>query len=121
ILSYRVLWFERDANSFNPAASYPAKSVACVTTHDLPTIAGWWQGEDIREKEALGLISPPAADAARKERAAGKRAFLRAIGLDPALAADASAPLAPSAVTAAHEFIQRTSSLLAIAQIDDLA
>jgi glycogen operon protein len=121
ILSYRVLWFERDANSFHPAASYPKKSVACVTTHDLPTIAGWWQGEDIREKEALGLITAPAANAARKERAAGKRAFLRAIGLDPDLAADASAPLAPSAVTAAHEFIRRTSSLLAIAQIDDLA
>ncbi|MGO9472307.1 MAG: glycogen debranching protein GlgX [Rhodomicrobium sp.] len=121
ILSYRVLWFERDANSFNPAASYPAKSVACVTTHDLPTIAGWWQGEDIREKEALGLIPALAADEARKERAAWKRAFLRAIGLDPDIAADASAPLAPSIVAAAHEFILRTSSLLAIAQIDDLA
>ena len=49
ILSCRVMWFERDGAEFSPAESYPPKSVACVTTHDLPTIAGWWQGEDIRE------------------------------------------------------------------------
>ena len=75
ILSYRVMWFEREGGGFARAESYPRKSVACVTTHDLPTIAGWWQGEDIREKEALGLIPAEAAEAAREERTALKQAL----------------------------------------------
>ena len=117
ILSYRVMWFERDGAEFSPAESYPPKSVACVTTHDLPTIAGWWQGEDIREKQALGLIPREVAEAARKERAASKLAFLRAIGIETG--PDYMPPLA-SVVAAAHEFIGRTPSLIAIAQLDDL-
>ncbi|MGO9483235.1 MAG: glycogen debranching protein GlgX [Rhodomicrobium sp.] len=117
ILSYRVLWFEREGAAFRPAEAYPRKSVACVTTHDLPTIAGWWQGEDIREKEALGLIPAEAADAARKERLASKLAFLRAIGLE---SAPKYMPPLASIVAAAHAYIQRTPSLLAIAQLDDL-
>ena len=117
VLSYRVMWFERDGTEFSPAKSYPPKSVACVSTHDLPTIAGWWQGEDIREKEALGLIPREAAKEARKERAAARLAFLRAIGLETG--PDYMPPLA-SVVAAAHEFIGRTPSLIAIAQLDDL-
>ncbi len=117
ILSYRVMWFERDGLEFSPAEAYPRKSVACVTTHDLPTIAGWWQGEDIREKEALGLIPREAAEAARKERAALKLAFLRATGIEAGLGY--MPPLA-TVVAAAHEFIKRTPSLIAIAQLDDL-
>ncbi|MGO8781478.1 MAG: glycogen debranching protein GlgX [Rhodomicrobium sp.] len=115
ILSYRVMWFERDGQDFKPPEAYPAKSVACVTTHDLPTITGWWEGEDIREKEALGLISSQAATAARQEREVARQAFLRAIGLE-----DGNTPL-PSIIAAAHAFIGRTPSLIAIPQIDDLA
>lgn len=49
ILSYKVLWFEDDAPS-----EWPELSLASVTTHDLPTIAGVWNGTDadpaIRER-----------------------------------------------------------------------
>ncbi|MDP9234108.1 MAG: 4-alpha-glucanotransferase, partial [Actinomycetota bacterium] len=39
MLSYRVMWFEEAAPS-----SYPQLSLATVTNHDLPTIAGVWTG-----------------------------------------------------------------------------
>jgi glycogen operon protein len=55
VLSYRVLWFERDADVFRAPESYPAKAVACVSTHDLPTIRGWWSAAGAADKEALGL------------------------------------------------------------------
>ncbi|MEY2398031.1 MAG: 4-alpha-glucanotransferase [Actinomycetota bacterium] len=49
ILSYKVLWFEDDA-----PGDWPELSLASVTTHDLPTIAGVWGGTDadpaIRER-----------------------------------------------------------------------
>jgi 4-alpha-glucanotransferase len=42
IASYRVLWFEDDEPS-----TWPALSLATVTTHDLPTVAGLWSGADV--------------------------------------------------------------------------
>ena len=56
ITGMRVLWFERKGVEFLPPASYPPTSVACVATHDLATLAGWWQGADIAERLALGLL-----------------------------------------------------------------
>jgi 4-alpha-glucanotransferase len=41
ILSYRLLWFED-----RPPAEYRADSLAALTTHDLPTLAGIWEGSD---------------------------------------------------------------------------
>jgi 4-alpha-glucanotransferase len=50
MLSYRVMWFEED-----PPSSYPRLSLATVTNHDLPTIAGVWTGADHEEqKRVLG-------------------------------------------------------------------
>ena len=43
IAGMRVLWFERKGVEFVSPASYPPTSVACVATHDLATLAGWWQ------------------------------------------------------------------------------
>src|ERR1700709_2234486 len=49
VLSYRVLWFERDGEHFKPPSSYPAQAAACVSAPDLPTTAGRWGAEDIGE------------------------------------------------------------------------
>jgi 4-alpha-glucanotransferase len=50
ILSYRLLWFEKDR-----PATYPKEALAAVTTHDLPTIAGQWTGSDLQKQQDLGL------------------------------------------------------------------
>lgn len=50
VLSYRLVWFED-----RPPREFPAQALAAVTTHDLPTIAGLWSGEDLLEQEQLGL------------------------------------------------------------------
>ncbi|MBL0141115.1 MAG: glycogen debranching protein GlgX [Betaproteobacteria bacterium] len=54
VLSYRVLWFERDGAKFRAPGQYPAKAIACVSTHDLPTIRGWWKDAAPEERQALG-------------------------------------------------------------------
>jgi 4-alpha-glucanotransferase len=41
VLSYRLLWFED-----RPPEEYPRNSLAAITTHDLPTLAGVWLGQD---------------------------------------------------------------------------
>lgn len=50
LLSYRVFWFED-----RPPAQFPSESLAVVSTHDLPTIAGIWSGSDVQRQRALGL------------------------------------------------------------------
>jgi 4-alpha-glucanotransferase len=56
ILSYRLLYFEkRHDESFKRSGEYPAQSLVASTTHDLPTIAGFWTGRDIEARRAAGL------------------------------------------------------------------
>ncbi|KAI94771.1 glycogen debranching enzyme [Rhodomicrobium udaipurense JA643] len=122
VLSYRVFWFERDGEGFAPPRTYPAKSVACISTHDLPTLKGWWEGVDIREKEALGLIAAEEAAAARDRRSNDKAALIALLAAE-GIAFDASpdAPFDPALTDAAHRLVGTASSLIAIEQIDDLA
>ena len=57
ILSYRVLWFERNPDGrFRRPDEYPAQAAASSTTHDLPTLAGFSAGRDIEARRAAGLI-----------------------------------------------------------------
>ena len=37
-----------------------------TTTHDLPTVLGWWRGRDIDWRESLSLF--PSAETAKEER-----------------------------------------------------
>lgn len=123
VLSYRVLWFERSGEGFAPPPHYPTKAMACVSTHDLPTLEGWWAEADIAEKQALGLIAPAAAEAARAARRADKDALLDALRAQ-ALIDDgrcSSDAFDDGLARALHAFIARTPSLLAMAQLDDLA
>ncbi len=121
ILSYRVFWFERDGDGFRPPRTYPRKSLACLSTHDLPTLAGWWQGEDIREKEALGLLTAEDCAAARERREADKRALLRLTAREGfSVNGDASAPFDAAIAAAMHRLLGGASSLISIAQLDDI-
>jgi glycogen operon protein len=124
ILSYRVVWFERSGGAFNEPARYPAQAATCVSTHDLPTIAGWWTGADIDEKHALGRINENEVAQERGERRAAKEALANALG---SAGVASSAPIDPTrphnaAITAAiHRFACATPSALVLFQADDLA
>ncbi len=123
VLGMRVLWFERRGGEFLPPSDYPALSAACVATHDLPTLAGWWSGADIAERLALELISLDDAQKQIGERSSDKRALVAALarlglaGEDTDLAAQMSDEFA----AAVHAFLASAGSLLASAQFDDLS
>ncbi len=56
LLSYKVLFFETwESGLFMRPELYPAQSMVTVSTHDLPTLAGWWQGRDLQWRQALNL------------------------------------------------------------------
>ncbi len=67
VLSYRVLWFERDGSgNFRPPESYPERALVCSTTHDLPTLAGFAAARDLEARRTAGL-----ADEAEYQTAEG--------------------------------------------------
>ena len=75
----RVLWFERDtADRFTPPAGWTPGAAAMTSTHDLPTLAGWWSGRDLDWHDRLGDLSDPAE--ARRTRAADREALWQAFG-----------------------------------------
>ncbi|MET8852394.1 4-alpha-glucanotransferase [Amycolatopsis sp. NPDC004625] len=60
MLSSAVLWFERDWDApgrpFTSPGSWDPDAMASISTHDLPTVAGWLQGEHVRVRAELGLL-----------------------------------------------------------------
>lgn len=57
ILSYRLFYFERDrAGRFRPPSEYPIDALVSVSTHDLPTLAGFWEGRDILARRDAGVL-----------------------------------------------------------------
>jgi len=123
ISGMRVLWFERKGADAPPPAEWPPLSVACVATHDLPTLAGWWRGADIGERLSLGLLALSAAAEAIAARRAEKQGLVAElvkgglIGHTP----NEEAPLDDAAAAAVHALIGGAGSILAHAQFDDLA
>jgi 4-alpha-glucanotransferase len=56
ILSYRLLYFEQDNGRFRRPQEYPRDALVSATTHDLPTLAGFWLGRDIDARRDAGLL-----------------------------------------------------------------
>ena len=57
ILSYRLFYFEKkESGEFKDPGEYPDWALAAVSTHDLPTLSGFWSSGDIRLRWDLGLL-----------------------------------------------------------------
>jgi 4-alpha-glucanotransferase len=124
ILAYRILYFEQEWGLFIRAAAWPEMALACLSTHDLPTLKGWWRGEDIDARRIFGLISPDYAaeqDAKRgEERQALVNAFIDGGQLPEGARDWEAAELPPRVLAAAHRFLAQTPSRLAGVRLADL-
>ncbi|MDO6559849.1 4-alpha-glucanotransferase [Paraglaciecola chathamensis] len=56
VYSYRVFFFEqaKDGGFFSPS-HYPVQSMSTLTTHDMPTLNGFWHCDDLQLGKTLGL------------------------------------------------------------------
>jgi 4-alpha-glucanotransferase len=111
MLSSAVLWFQRDERADGTPLLAPSRwsatAMASISTHDLPTAAGFLGGEHVRVRAELGLLADPAADA---RRAAADRAEL----LDVLAAHDllSAEPSAADLVVALHALLATAASAL---------
>ena len=130
IQSYRVFFFEMRDDRFLPPEDYPREAMACVTTHDLPTLAGWWRGHDIETRRAIGMIGEADIGPARAARAHLRRQMLHLLaekGLPPQdearrMVENGETPdeLPAGVAVALHRLMARTPSRLLVVQAEDL-
>jgi 4-alpha-glucanotransferase len=119
-----VLQFEGGAEGFRDPATWAAPTLAAFGTHDTPTLAGWWEAEDVAIRETLGHLDAAGAAAARAERGRERVALahrLATAGLLPA-GIDPEAPperLSPGLRDAVHGLIGASGSAMAAVQLDD--
>ena len=119
VLSYRVLLFERDSTgAFSAPAVYPERALATASTHDLPTLAGWWDGHDIDVRQRCGLLASEAQYARQKdERTSDRASLLQALHGDNHTVDDGSGALPMLAV---QRFLARTPAALMVVQPEDM-
>jgi 4-alpha-glucanotransferase len=126
MMSCRVLYFERTPDGgFAPPEAYPRQALVSVSTHDLPTLRGFWTARDVRWRELLGRF--PDEDAlldARAERArervlllhALRRAGLLPAGVDPERP---PAELSEELALEVHRYLAATRGQLVMVQLED--
>ena len=80
ILSYRLLYFEKDGQgAFRKPADYSRQALVSSTTHDLPTLAGFWTHRDIEERRRAGVLDDAGYRAQRDGREVEKQKMLDAL------------------------------------------
>jgi len=101
MLSYRLLYFEPGSPEH-----YPELALSSITTHDLPTIAGLWNGADLEALKRIGLAPNEEGTAALREK-------LRELGK-----LDEDAPV-EAAIESTHRALARSPSRVLLATLDD--
>ena len=126
ILSYRLFYFEKKPNGdFRSSSEYPARALVSSTTHDLPTLAGFWTGADFEARRAAGFLDEAGLRTQTAARAVEKQKMLDvlfALGLIPARLSRNAADY-PELTGELHNAVvgflaQTPSQLLAINQED---
>ena len=120
MLRSAVLWFTRDDEDpdegYLPAARYPRNALASISTHDLPTAAGFLAGEQVRVRAELGQLAGSVED--ERRTADADRAQLLAALRDEGLITQDSTN--EEIVVAMHEFLARTPCRFITASLYDV-
>jgi 4-alpha-glucanotransferase len=124
MLSYRLFYFERKypAPDFLPPQDYPETALCAVTTHDLPTISGFWAGRDIEVRKRLSLyLSEEAYNTDVAARGRDRTLIVEALVREGLLPEGYEAPprMNEELVLAVYRFLARTPSLLVAVSLDD--
>jgi len=126
VFSWKVMWFEQQRDGrYRLPGDYPRQSIASASTHDLPTLSGFWNAGDFALGEKLKLYPGKAVlQSLHEQRAKQKQALLDALhqaGAMPARSARQAEKLemTPALNLAMHKFLAATGSALLGLQPED--
>jgi 4-alpha-glucanotransferase len=125
VYHYKVLLFEQTpSGQFKPPSAYTRSALAAVTTHDLPTLRGWWEEHDVRLRERLDLYpSEELKMQVHQARATERRELMLALVAAGLWHWSPEQPLPPYSAAfsrAVHAFLGLSNSDIALIQIEDL-
>jgi len=128
MLSYRLFYFERNYPdpSFLKPEEYPELALCAVTTHDLPTLYGYWAGRDLEMKKQLGYYSDDDFWQARlDERERDKKLILEAldeqnIPYNNVEHTDKINEMNTQLCQGIYQYLARTPSKLLLISLDDI-
>ena len=87
VTGMRVMQFEISPE--RPLPEIEGNDLKCLNTHDMPRFAAWWQGRDIEQRVAMGLLEDAAAAGVHDRRHHIRRSVRHALGLPDDAAVDA--------------------------------
>lgn len=129
IHSYRLLYFERLEQGLKPPQDWPRQALACLSTHDLPPLLGWWQGDDVALQQKFGFMDETLAESELTRRSDDQRRLVATLIQEGLLDADSGRAVSEAAMTATagealavalHRHLARTPSRLFAARLEDL-
>jgi 4-alpha-glucanotransferase len=122
ILGMQVLWFEKDHGLFVDPSRWRTNAMATTTTHDLPTVAGWWKARDIEWNRDLDRFPEGRTYEDELGERAGEREALWA-ALTYSGVAEGDLPNEESSaqvVDSAIDFVASTESPLTVIPVEDI-
>jgi 4-alpha-glucanotransferase len=96
----------------------PALSVASVNTHDTPTFAGHWRGDDLVESVRLGLLPRKQLSVAKKNREKLKAALVKFLKTQGLL--KKSKPRPQEVLRALLAWLKKSESEIMLINLEDL-
>jgi (1->4)-alpha-D-glucan 1-alpha-D-glucosylmutase len=122
VFSYRLVLFERNGEPFRAPGEYPRRALVAWSTHDLPTFAGWWRGEDLATRARLGFLDAGALGKERGERRAAREALVAALRREGLVgeSANPEGPLTDEIALAVQAYAARTPAAVMVVQMEDV-
>lgn len=120
LLGIRLLWFQRAGERFLAPDEWSPGAIATTSTHDLPTVAGWWSGCDIKWRSKLGMLENDSSEEKElAQREQDKAALWQAINeAEGRKQENAALPEAPPLMEATR-YIGKAACPLAILPMED--
>lgn len=120
ILGMRVLLFEQGHDGqFKPILDWPDNALATTSTHDLPTLNGWWHNRDIEWNIQLGLIDAPTVEQWSEHRLRERQALRQALSQDPQNFVDEIRNETDHVIDASVRYLGHTRAPLVLLPLED--
>ncbi|WP_287815526.1 4-alpha-glucanotransferase, partial [Pseudomonas sp.] len=119
MLGMRVLLFEQaHTGQFHPVLHWPDNALATSTTHDLPTLHGWWKARDIDWNHKLSLIDAHTEQQWRETREHERRGLRQALAHDSQNFVEAGSET-DQVIDACVRFLGHTRAPLVLLPLED--
>ncbi|MEM9591521.1 MAG: 4-alpha-glucanotransferase [Pseudomonadota bacterium] len=123
LLSYQVFYFSEENGVWRAPHAYRREAMVCASTHDLPTLRGWWISNDINWRVKCARATETEAVIQRQDRKRDRKRLLDALMGAQALQPDPSyaeaSEMPDDVIVAVHRFLAATPCRLLAVQLDD--